>query len=380
MAHAAPAPAPVLARFPEAGPVWFPSVMGTGITASLLAEFSEEAGWLQGPSVAFFGLTVLLFVGLSAGFAARCVRRRSALTSTLRDFSQLPYWGAVAMAFLVVGHAAHVVLPLLDPGALGAAVRIDAVLWTVGTVLGLVTAFGFTAAIIMGEPGKPLPTWGLPLVPPMGSATTGSALVPFVPDEGLRLTLVVLTVGCFAVTLVLGFVIFAVALHHHIRVENIPLDLAISSWIPLGVLGQSMSAAQTLAAQAEHFVIPGAVSTLHRLADLYGLAMVPLAFVTIAIAVQITAQGFRHGMRFVPGWWSLTFPVGTLALGSRLLAQSLGSGWLGALSVAALVVLVINWAFCAASSVRAFLSVRRRAARAGAAASGTRSPEARANA
>ena len=115
--------------------------------------------------------------------------------------------------------------------------------------------------------GAPTTTWGLPIVPPMVSATTGSALVPHLATREGQLLLVITTVACFFLALVLGLVVFAVAYRHHWRVAPLPLAASTSAWIPLGVVGQSTAAAQAIAVQAQRFVLPEDTGTLVHVAN-----------------------------------------------------------------------------------------------------------------
>ena len=97
-------------------------------------------------------------------------------------------------------------------------------------------------------------------------------------------------------------------------------------------------------------------------------------------------------MKFSPGWWALTFPVGTLALGMSMLSDQLrehpltmdavagsgaegvaGSGAegvagaapgvemlasvAGAVGVGAMLVMCCTWTLCATSSVRAVVGI-----------------------
>ncbi|WP_414646319.1 hypothetical protein [Corynebacterium sp. UBA2622] len=50
---------------------------------------------------------------------------------------------------------------------------------------------------------------------------------------------------------------------------------------------------------------------------------------------------------YTPGWWSSTFPIGTVSLGSHLMAGVTGWGWLDGVSRVCLTVLVANWLICA---------------------------------
>ncbi len=380
-------PAPATAtRLPGPGPVWFSSVMGTGILSTLLAREATSTRWLLVPASGLMGVAVVLLVGLSVAFGARVAADRSVLTDTLRDVAVVPTWGTVSMGVLSVGSSLLTVVPQLAPGRLdGWAVGVDAVLWTAGTLLGVVTAFGFATVLVRRDVGRPLPAWGLPVVPPMVSATTGAALVPHVGDAVGHLALLVASAACFFLSLFLGGLVFALAYHHHWRVAPLPVAASLSTWIPLGVVGQSTAAAQALADQTAALLTPGETRAVHVLADAYGLLMVVVAVPVVAHAVRLTVRGFRGGLAFAPGWWALTFPIGTLALGCRMLGESLTRGAAGAgsagsavsaesgllgplggpigtvvaaVGVLALVTLCCTWSFCAGATLRALRADR----------------------
>ncbi|MEO7754103.1 MAG: TDT family transporter [Terracoccus sp.] len=354
-----PAPTPTRPVVPAAGPAWFSSVMGTGILATLLGQQSSGRPVVLVAAVLLLVVAVLLLVGLTFAFTARIAADRTALTSTVTDPAAVPLWGTVSMGLLAVGAAVLTVAPLVHPSALTAAVRVDAVLWTLGTVVGLVTALGFTAVLVRSEAGAPTPVWGLPVVPPMVSATTGAALLPHVTAELGRVALLAVVVGCFFLSLGIGLVVYAVAYHHHWRISAIPVAASASIWIPLGMVGQSAAASMMIATHAGTVVDAAALPALSDLAEAYAFAMLLLSVPVVAVAVRVTVRGFRAGMPFSPGWWALTFPIGTLALGAHLLAGSTGLGWVEAVARLCLVTLVGTWTFCTVATVRTIVRVRR---------------------
>ena len=59
-------------------------------------------------------------------------------------------------------------------------------------------------------------------------------------------------------------------------------------------------------------------------------------------------------MPFAPGWWALTFPIGTLALGATLLSRGTGIGalmWLGTFGTLVLVGTVTLCLFASSFSI-----------------------------
>lgn len=312
---------------PPLGPAWFPAAMGTGILATLLQLAADRVPLAHAGALAVFGVAWGVLGTLVVGFALRVRGDRAVLVASVRDLAQAPMWGTVAMAFLAVGSATATVVPATWPGLTGAAWALDGAMWVVGTLLGLGTAIGFTLRLIRADGAVPTTIWGLAVVGPMVSATTGAALVPHAgPLSG---ALLAVATACFATSLLLGAPLFAVAYHHHWRVAPLALSATCSAWVPLGLVGQSTAAAQALAGQAGTVLAPASVQAAQAAAAAYGVVALSVGVPLIGWALRVTVRGFAAHMPFTPGWWALTFPVGTLALGATFLGHSLGSAALG---------------------------------------------------
>lgn len=349
-------------KLPPAGPAWYSTVMGTGILSTLLGLHADDVPSLRVAASALLVLGWALLAGLSGAFLVRCLRDRTAFTSTLTDSAVLPLWGTVSMGLLAIGSATLTVVPLVAPDLAHTAILVDATLWVSGTAIGVATALGFVAVLVRREVGHPTPVWGLPIVPPMVSATTGAALVPHLTSILGRCTLLVVAVGCFFLAFLLGTLVFAMAYHHHWRVAPLPIGASTAAWIPLGIVGQSTAAAQTIAAQTDAFLLPAAVPAVHTLANAFGYAMLLASVPVISYALRVTVRGFRARMPFTPGWWALTFPLGTLALGAHLLGQSADQSLIEGIGRAAVIALVGTWSLCSIGTLAALQSDRRRGA------------------
>lgn len=338
---------------PPVGPPWFGAVMGTGILSSLLQR--AELGVLSAVGApALLGLGWLLLLGLTLGYLVRLRAGETSLRQSVAAVADATAWGLVAMGVLSIGGATLAVLP--DLGApTGLAVALAGALWAAGTVLGLVTTLAF-ARRVPREPGAPTFTWGLPVVPPMVSATTGAALAAALTTSGVALVVLVVSAACFVLSLVVGGWIFVAAYRNHRRVP-LPLVASVSAWIPLGIVGQSTAAAQGIAAETGRWSSAGA--SAETLAVGYGVVALVAGVPLVLWAVRRTVTGLAQGMPFSPGWWALTFPLGTLALGSGALGAGTGSAALEALGVALTLALVGTWTFCALATVRVLVAARR---------------------
>ncbi len=317
---------------PAVGPQWFGMAMGTGIFATLL----QLAGPMIPGSVdlarVMLALAWMILLGLVAATATRFRAEPGALRATVTDAAVAPTWGMVAMGILAVGSASATVAH---------AWYVAAAMWGIGTVLGLCTAIGFGVVMLRGRAGTPTMVWGLALVPPMVSATTGASLAQhFSAHAG---TFLAVSTACFVIALATAPITFARCYHHHLRVAPPVGAASASAWIPLGVVGQSAAAALKLSDVA---------GLGHTVAVGYAVAMLVLAAPLTAWAGYRTVLGFRDAMPFTPGWWAMTFPVGTVALGAHELGAQTHWAWATDVSLAALAVLACTWTLCAAMSIR----------------------------
>lgn len=351
-----PAAAPVL---PAIGPSWFGTLMGTSILATLAQLHATQWPWLQVLALLMLGVAVLLAAFLLGGTGIRLLRCPGMLAESTRTPEQSAQWGMVAMGLMALGAALSTVLPAHLPGWTAAAWRIDALLWVAGTVLGVLTAVAVPAQLVAARPSVPTLVWGLAVVPPMVSATTGVALAQQLSHPGARAALLLVVALCFAGALMLATIIFGLAVCHHWLVEPVPVNNSVSAWLPLGIIGQSAAAAVTFAHAAQPLLVAHVASGLRSMALGYAITVLIGGLVLVAWALKTTLHGFRAGMQFSPGWWGMTFPVGTLCLGTHQVAATGGPAVFDVASQLALVALIGAWSGCAVATLTA-LTTRRR--------------------
>jgi tellurite resistance protein TehA-like permease len=130
------------------------------------------------------------------------------------------------------------------------------------------------------------------------------------------------------------------AYHHAWFRTPVPVELATSTWIPLGIVGQSAAAAQVLSGPSWDGLARG-----------YGATVLIAGAGLGAFAVFSTIKGLLARMPFHPGWWAMAYPLSTCGSGSHHL------GWQGA-SLLTVVVLIAIWVLCAVASVRAIRASR----------------------
>ena len=339
------------------GPNWFASVMGTSIVATAAATLPVQVTGQLVFAQVVWALAGLVLIIVSAATVGHWVRHPATARSHAGNPVMAHFYGAPPMALLAFG-----VATLLVAGDLiGArtALGLDAALWITGTIYGLVTAvvvpyWAFTRHDVP-EDGA-FGGWLMPVVPPMVSAATGALLVPHLPAGQLRTTLFALCWSMFGLSLLAGFVVITLLWGKLARHGVGPAAAVPTLWIVLGVLGQSITAANNLGTQA-HLAVPAPFSTgFQAMGLVYGLPVWGFAMMWAAIAIAMTIRTARAHLPFSLTWWSFTFPVGTVVTGTSGLAAHSGLHLFTVAAVIFFLGLLAAWATVAVRTARGVFS------------------------
>ena len=343
--------------FRHLGPNWFASVMGTGIVANAAALLPVHIAGLRAVAVGVWLLAAAMLVLLTTATGIHWLRYPEHARRHHHDPAMAPFYGAPPMALLTVGAGA--LLVGRDVLGLGPAVRIDEVLWTLGTIGGLLSTvaipyLAFTEYKLAHE--DTYATWLMPVVPPMVSAATGAALIAHLPAGQPRLTLLLACYAMFGISLFISLITITL-LWARLAFHGLgPARLVPTLWIVLGPLGQSVTAVGLLGNAAPN-ATPGAyTATLHATGVVYGVPVWGFAMVWLAIAAAITARTAREHLPFSLTWWSFTFPVGTVVTGTSVLALATHAAFLRYASVALYALLIGAWLTAATRTTRGALS------------------------
>jgi C4-dicarboxylate transporter/malic acid transport protein len=345
--------------FRHLGPNWFASVMGTGIVANAAALLPVHMPGLRAVAVGVWLLAATMLVLLAGATGIHWLRYPENARRHHHDPTMAPFYGAPPMALLTVGAAA--LLVGRDIVGLGAAVRLDEILWTLGTVTGLL----FTIAIpylafieYRLEHEDTYATWLMPVVPPMVSAATGAALISHLPAGQPRLTLLLACYATFGISLLISLITITL-LWERLAFHGLgPARMVPTLWIVLGPLGQSVTAAGLLGNAAPSAISAPYASTLHATGVVYGAPVWGFALIWLAIAAAITLRTAREHLPFSLTWWSFTFPVGTVVTGTSVLAIATHADILRDASVALYALLIAAWLAAATRTTRGAISGR----------------------
>ncbi|MFE3257406.1 TDT family transporter [Nocardia sp. NPDC059091] len=336
-------------------PNWFAAVMGTGIIANAAATLPMQFPGLKGVATLVWALAALLLTVLAGAWVLHWRRYPQEARGHGLHPIMMQFYGAPPMALLTVGAGTL----LLGKDIIGstAAVTVDWVLWSAGTVFGLMTAAAIPYRMITRhtfDPDSAFGGWLMPVVPPMVSAALGALLVPHTPAGQLRLTMFVACLAMFGLSLIASLVtitlIWSRLLHHGL----LPAGMVATVWLVLGPLGQSVTAAGSLANVAPGVVDDRTAAGLDVFAVLYGVPTWGFAMLWLALAIAVTRHA-RTSMPFNLTWWGFTFPLGCCVTGSTALYQHTGADLFAGTAVGLYTLLVAAWAVVAARTVHGVL-------------------------
>ncbi|MFL4903086.1 TDT family transporter [Streptomyces sp. MMS24-I2-30] len=350
----------VLRRVPAVrhlGPNWYAAVMGTSAVGTGGAVLPGLTDGLRTGCTAVWALSLVLLVVVLTARALHWTYHRDQARTHLLDPAIAPFYGCLSMALLAVGGGAVTV----GRGWLGTpgAVALDAVLFTVGTAVGLVTATAVPFLLTVrhrSELGQVTPAWLLPLVAPMVSAALGPLLLPYLPPGPPRETLLI---GCFALfglSLFMTLLMLSLVFARLVLAGPLPLALTPTLFLVLGPLGQSTTAVGLFGDRAPGVVPAPYDRGLADFAVLYGIPVMGFALLWLAFATAHVVRARRRGMRFAMTWWGFTFPVGTCVTGSAALARHTGLAAYDWLTFGLYGLLVAVWAAAAVGTVRGLVS------------------------
>jgi C4-dicarboxylate transporter/malic acid transport protein len=338
--------------FRDLGPNWFASVMGTGIVANAAATLPFRAPGLHVFAIAVWALAAGWLLALSAGWAVHWTRHRERARGHADDPVMAQFWGAPAMALMTVGTGTL----LLGRDWIGTAAAVDAdwALWGLGTALGLVTACWIPYLMMTRHqiaPDGAFGGWLMPVVPPMVAAANGALLVPYAAAGQVRLAMLLGCYAMFGVSLFMSVIIITLLWGRLVTHKTLPAVMVPTSWIVLGPLGQSVTAAENLARVAGLALHQPYAAGADVFALLYAVPAWGFAMAWLAIAAALTLRAARDGLPFALTWWSFTFPVGTCVTGTIGLTARTGAEPLRYAAGALFALLLAAWVIVASRTV-----------------------------
>lgn len=351
-------------------------VMATGISSNLLYDFVYKAQWLRYCSYPMFALACLLFIGLQILqmlHMFRFVRRRSFgqyIDEYFCNPSQSVFWGTYAMGLItIVNYIASLAQnEVKNPVVSRRMMKLAYVLWWFSVAVSLVCAWGLSFLIwqkfrlktndsCYRTPNEQTSNEGLKsvlilLVVPLVVAASSSSyfamteLFTEVYSRRTQLTVLVVTALMWMHAVIFAFIIITI-FFWSLYVNKIPpMGQIFTLFLLLGPMGQASYGILLLSEDVRIYVAKYYSSTTLSPENDILLLTVPwclkiiglfLALALLAMGYFFTILGFagvasyyrtcteeEHGgelrvrriYHFHKGWFAMTFPMGTMSLGS----------------------------------------------------------------
>ncbi|QBM86151.1 Tellurite resistance protein TehA [Metschnikowia aff. pulcherrima] len=355
-------------------PVFFASVMGTGMSANLLYNFPYPAHWLQVCGIIMALVGLLIFIVLSTFFALALISRPGLFSKIHRDPALAPAMGCFVMGYTTLITFLH--------GVLGRR-------WIIGVwVLWWIVVFGsFYTSIVtfyfslmakhrrsknIIEHASLSMQYLLPVVTLTVAASLGGIITADLPATRDKIATMVVTLVMWAIAMLLASIIVTINFWR-IFVHKIPHSgQVLTMFLPIGFVGQGAYAILLFAQNSlelllsHHSVVADSayVSFLGQTAlkndvattDLALIMSTAIMVVCALVAFMLMAFGFlltvfaymalfskmapfakkrNHAflystqsslrlkrifvglMRFQRGFWLMTFPIGTMSLATH---------------------------------------------------------------
>lgn len=332
--------------------------MGTGILPVALLGLPVHVPGAPVIAAALWVLAAGLLLLVVAATAMHHRTHPDVAADHRQDPVRVQFYGAPAMALMTVGAGALLAgEPLLGHRV---AVLVAAVLWVLGTALGLLTTVAVPVRMIRTfrvTLDQAFGGWLMPVVPPMVSAATGALLVEYVPAGQARQTFFLVCCALMAMAAVAASVVIVLLVARLVRHGVGAPAMVPTWWIVLGPLGQAVTAGHHLAVRADLGLGHGSEVAI-RAAVLWGLPVLGVAALWslgAALLTQATVAG-PGGLPFSLTWWSFTFPVATVVTGFSAMADLTGSHVLAGAAVLGFAGLVTAWCVVAPRTLAGVIS------------------------
>lgn len=357
-------------------PAYYASVMGTGISANILYGFPFPARWLQICGIIMACISLTLFIFLLVLFAAALFKNKNLFFRIHCDTVMAPFMGCLVMGFTSLVMFLNTVAGKLWSMAVW-------VLWWVCTAASFYTSFvTFYLSTIGKHRTKPNKLEAsnismlflLPVVTLTVSASCGGLVSPNLESIQLKIITMIVSFIMWAIAVVLAFIVVLVNFWR-LFVHKIPgTAQVLTMFLPIGFLGQGAlaillfgrncatilmenkdsvaaskyisflgSSAASNNVQMNHiFLVLSTtilvISTFNALVLIsFGYFFTFVAFTSTlskmapfakktnadmlysAKTPNILKLMFTGFLRFHRGFWSMTFPLGTMALANSQL-------------------------------------------------------------
>ncbi|KAI3406900.2 hypothetical protein KGF56_000192 [Candida oxycetoniae] len=321
-------------------PAYFVSVMGTGISSSLLYHFPFPAQWLIDISYIMFAVACLLFICNTALFIMSCIYFPGRLRAYHIDPSHASYMGCFSMGYITlvnyiatITKAHHMYLVWT--------------LWWIAVASAMYTAFIIVYLAYFSKlnkvelDAKLNATLLLPIVAITVVSSSGHSIELNLYHKNEIVTTMIVSFMLWCLSVSLAFMIMTIYVWRLIVHKIPPTKLIFTGFLPVGFLGQSSYSVYLFGNNLNEYIPEELLygKILLCICGFFAMFLLSLGYFMTFIAITSILSKIRPfantpniqntnklGMlKHHKGFWAMTFPLGTMALGNT----EIGNGGIG---------------------------------------------------
>ncbi|CAG7956549.1 unnamed protein product [Penicillium nalgiovense] len=349
-------------------PAWFSVNMGTGITSILLNTLPYNGRWLYWISVVIFVLNILLFIIFLAITILRYILYPKIFYLMVTHPTQSLFLGTFPMGLAtIINMICYVCVPVWGEWAAYFAWG----LWIADVVVSVMTCFGIpfimyavnTTPFLEGTirtDSLPRMTqmadielhtmgaaWLLPIVSCVVAAASGGIMADILPNPQYALGTIIVSYVLWGVGVPLAMMVIVIYLMRLMLYKLPAKAVIVSTFLPLGPLGQGGFGIQKLGMAAQK-VFPltgtlrsGSGDTFYDIGFLMGLLLWSFGclWLFFAVAAIIRSKKFPFNL----GWWGFTFPLGVFTTCTNQLGVEMPSRFFRILGTILSVCVLLLW-------------------------------------
>ncbi|KAL7309076.1 Plasma membrane sulfite pump involved in sulfite metabolism [Mucor circinelloides] len=326
-------------------PSWFSVIMGTGILSILLHVFPFQFRGLQTIALVVYIMNVVLFCIFLIVSIARYTIWPSIIRLVLEHSNQSLFIGTMPMGLTTITN--FTTLVIVDKFAWG--LDLAFVLWIIEYVLTIATVLVVPYFVIVHH-NHALEsmngTWLLPIVPCVVASASGGLLAQYL-DQGRAVVVLIISIVTMGMGLLLALSVIVIYFYRLVVHKLPPREVIISSFLPLGPLGQGAYGVIQLGIASKTVLgdryIAGLGDIAHSVGFLMALFLWGYGIWFLVVATFSVGITTKQGIPFNMGWWALTFPLGVFTTATLSIGNILDSMFFLVLGAIFTCVLVLIW-------------------------------------
>ncbi|KAG2203917.1 hypothetical protein INT47_007500 [Mucor saturninus] len=336
-------------------PSWFSVIMGTGILSILLQTFPFQFYGLPTIALVLYIINIVLFCTFTLITAARYLFFPYIFLLMMKNSTQSLFIGTYSMGLTTICNFTIIVITKKFDWGMNLAFA----LWIVTVIVTYFSCIVVPYYIIVHhnhELENMNGTWLLPFIPTVVTGASGGLLSNNI-DEGRALVILIISYVTMGMGLFLATSIITIYWCRLIVHKLPPKEVIISSFLPLGPLGQGAYGMIQLGSAGKRIFgdkyITGLGDTAYGLGFLAALVLWGYGIWYLAVAVfSVIRTTVYDKIPFNMGWWSLTFPLGVYTAGTLAIGDVLHSMFFQVLGAIFTCCLVVLWLAVSALTIQ----------------------------